>query len=49
MFGSEVNVDDAPAFVGRTHGEILASVLIDVAEIRERESESFMRELAGKS
>lgn len=39
MFGTEVDVDDAPAFVRRAHGQVLVPIFIDVSKIGQRESE----------
>ena len=40
MFGAQVNVDDALAFVRRAHGQVFVAILIDVSEIGQRESKS---------
>ena len=39
MFGAEVDVDDALAFVRRAHGQVLVPIFIDVSKIGQRESE----------
>lgn len=40
MFGAEVDVDDAFAFVRRANGQIFVAILVDVSEISQRESKS---------
>lgn len=39
MFGTQIDVDDALAFVGRTHGQVFVAILVDVSQVSQRPSE----------
>lgn len=41
---AQIYVDDAPAFVGRAHRQILVAIFIDVAQVGQSESESTVME-----
>ena len=40
MFGAEVDVDDASAFVGGAHRHVFVTVLVYVTQIAQRKAES---------